>query len=487
MTDKPLAVEYKGKQRLFTYEVFKNLKYGVTETNQNIHSDYSNKEQSGDNKSSSKEDVKEEEEDKSEFYESDQSNKGTTQERDDHHAQSDISLLWKEIKELRDDIKVWMERLIAPLNTIANHIVKNQGLKIELQNPSSSIPVNNQRLETHQSEVIVHKIEDYEAIRGLYPFEIFIKEKLPSLDSKLQKEYSKALDIAGNIAPLAYFLYMNSYLSPQTIKSFVVTWKEYYIEYREFNLEMLKSLFIEKDLKQLETKETLIKKWKQWKRIWYISFGISKDNFPIIEFSSAKKAPKLANSKSVDEIVEEARNVLTSKGKTADALLIHLMYALGSRTGEVKYLRFEDVKNTITATIKVYDIQKRKEKIVSISQELYNEIKQYEKQIKEMKKYFKSIRTTPDEASISGYFIFEECRETISRKFQSKFKGALKNFKLKPKDLRIASILKRSSKYLPDESEVESKSKERKVNKTQRVSSDKEQNSKEQSKGSDLD
>ena len=106
MSDKPLAVEYKGKKRLFTYEVFKKLKYGVTETNQNIHSDYSNKEQSGDNKSSSKDDVKEEEEDKSEFYESDQSNNGTTQERDDHHVQSDISLLWKEIKGLRDDIKV---------------------------------------------------------------------------------------------------------------------------------------------------------------------------------------------------------------------------------------------------------------------------------------------------------------------------------------------------------------------------------------------
>ena len=70
-----------------------------------------------------------------------------------------------------------MERLIAPLNTNANHIVKNQGLEIELQNPSSSIPVNNQRLETHQSEVIVHKIEDYEAIRRLYPFEIFIKKR----------------------------------------------------------------------------------------------------------------------------------------------------------------------------------------------------------------------------------------------------------------------------------------------------------------------
>ena len=64
----------------------KKLKYGVTETNQNIHSDYSNKEKSGDNKSSSKEDVKEEEEDKSKFYESDQSNKGTTQEREKYSS-----------------------------------------------------------------------------------------------------------------------------------------------------------------------------------------------------------------------------------------------------------------------------------------------------------------------------------------------------------------------------------------------------------------
>ena len=104
MSDKPLAVEYKGKQRLFTYEVFKKLKYGVTDTNQNIHIDYNNKEQSGDNKSSSKEDVKEE--DKSEFEESDKSNKRNMQERNYPHTLSNISLLCKEIKGLRDDIKV---------------------------------------------------------------------------------------------------------------------------------------------------------------------------------------------------------------------------------------------------------------------------------------------------------------------------------------------------------------------------------------------
>ena len=151
---------------------------------------------------------------------------------------------------------------------------------------------------------------------------------------------------------------------------------------------MLKSLFIEKDLKQLETKETLIKKWKQWKRIWYSSFGISKNNIPTIEFSSEKKAPKLENSESADEIIEDAWKVLTSRGKTVDALLIHLMYALGLRTEEVKYLKFEDVKNTTNATIKIYDIRKRKEKLIDISQELYNEIKKYEKQIKEKNKFF---------------------------------------------------------------------------------------------------
>ena len=120
------------------------------------------------------------------------------------------------------------------------------------------------------------------------------------------KEYSKVLSLSENIEPLAYFLYMNLYLSLQTMKSFVVTWKEYYKEYREFNLEMLKSLFIEEDLKQLETKETLIKKRKQWKRVWYTSFGISKNNFPTIEFLSEKKALKLENSESGDKIIEDA-------------------------------------------------------------------------------------------------------------------------------------------------------------------------------------
>ena len=44
------------------------------------------------------------------------------------------------------------------------------------------------------------------------------------------------------------------------------TVREYYQEYRGFDIDALKSHFIEKDFKKVETKETLIKKWKQWKR-----------------------------------------------------------------------------------------------------------------------------------------------------------------------------------------------------------------------------
>ena len=40
------------------------------------------------------------------------------------------------------------------------------------------------------------------------------------------------------------------------------------------------------------------------------------------------------------------------------------MYALELRTREVKYLRFEDVKNITNATIKIYDIQRKKRSLL---------------------------------------------------------------------------------------------------------------------------
>ena len=59
---------------------------------------------------------------------------------------------------------------------------------------------------------------------------------------------------------------------------------------------MIKSLFIEKDSKQFETKHKLWRNGNNGKEIKIISFCVNKDNFPTIKPSSTKKALKLLNS-----------------------------------------------------------------------------------------------------------------------------------------------------------------------------------------------
>ena len=61
--------------------------------------------------------------------------------------------------------------------------------------------------------------------------------------------------------------FRNQSLTLKAIRNFVNTYKEYSRDYREFDLQMLKSISIEKIFKQSESQFTLIKKWKQWRRI----------------------------------------------------------------------------------------------------------------------------------------------------------------------------------------------------------------------------
>ena len=58
----------------------------------------------------------------------------------------------------------------------------------------------------------------------------------------------------------------------------------------DFDLKKLKPIYIEKDLKELENKGTLTKKWKQWIRIWMISYEVIPELFPLIKFSSKKES-----------------------------------------------------------------------------------------------------------------------------------------------------------------------------------------------------
>ena len=71
--------------------------------------------------------------------------------------------------------------------------------------------------------------------------------------------------------------------------------------------------------------------------------------------------------------------IRTSKGMTSDSLSIHPMHALLLKTWEVKFLRFKNAMNFEKAKIKVYDMQRSKEKCNEISQNFLYEIKQYKK------------------------------------------------------------------------------------------------------------
>ena len=162
---------------------------------------------------------------------------------------------------------------------------------------------------------------------------------------------------------------------------------------------------------------------------------------------------------------------MTEKGDTTDALLLHLMYELGLRTGEVRYLKFEDISDVKgEPNIKVYDSVKGKIKQVSISQKIYNEINAYENELIGINKWIKSVRKSNKDESITGHFIFEDWKDLISRKFKNKFRGKLAYFNLKPKDVRVASIIDRGSKKSNSKSKLLLNQKYSKVNEEQKLS-----------------
>ena len=50
-----------------------------------------------------------------------------------------------------------------------------------------------------QSEVVMNQIKNYDTIREIYSYEVFIEDKLPHRNEKPEVEYSNKLNIAGKI------------------------------------------------------------------------------------------------------------------------------------------------------------------------------------------------------------------------------------------------------------------------------------------------
>ena len=333
--DKPLAVEYTGKKKWYAYEVFEQLKFDQSERMHILKPQDSQELHSGDFRFDFDEENKQEDQKNSDEDDSASSSDNSEDEIIENYHQADLQSLKKEINDLKNDFHTWMEKISAPLNIIANSIVQNKPPVIEMPIIEENVQVQEENKETPQSKVVIYQVEDLNSIRDKYPYEIFIKDKLPNVDKQSQKKYSKALKLSKNIAPLAFFLFKNTELNASTMKSYAATCKEYYKEYKEFDLEMLKSLYIQKDFMKSESKETLKKKWKQWRRICHVSFGISKSNFPKIQFTSTAKTNKHVQLNLDKDDIENSWKTLAKNGKTEDALLVHIIYELGLRTGEV--------------------------------------------------------------------------------------------------------------------------------------------------------
>ena len=154
---------------------------------------------------------------------------------------------------------------------------------------------------------------------------------------------------------------------------------------------------------------------------------------------------KIVHFDTTKDSIKDAWKILKENGKTRDALLIHLMYALGLRTGEVRLLKFEDVSDKDLLTIKVYRLQRGIIKPMQISQDVYNDIIDIKNELIEKDKYVESIRSTTKSEQVIGHFIFTDSKSSIDKKFKSNFGGILNKFNLRPKDLREISLNERNS------------------------------------------
>ena len=122
------------------------------------------------------------------------------------------------------------------------------------------------------------------------------------------------------------------------------------------------------------------------------------------------------------------------------------MFALALRPGEARLIKFEDVelKNS-QVSIKVYKSKKDRTQQLSISQQLYDEIISYKQHLISNDKYQETTRKTIKGDAVVGHFLFWNFRNAIGIKFKSWFNGATPEFKLRPKDMRIAAISDRNA------------------------------------------
>ena len=205
--DKPLALEYSGEKKWYSYRMFEPLQDGQSDSESSRKFDRSKQVRFEVSSLASGEEEKENHNEHTNSDDSFWSSSSNQDKLDSDYCKTNYESLRNEIKELRNDLKTWMEKIAAPLNIIANFITQNHAQKFESTIRESSIPTPENAQEINQVDVVIHTVEDYQKVRDKYPFETFVRNELAHFDSKSKKVYSKMLKLADNYEPLAFFLF----------------------------------------------------------------------------------------------------------------------------------------------------------------------------------------------------------------------------------------------------------------------------------------
>ena len=156
-----------------------------------------------------------------------------------------------------------------------------------------NINIKQERLEMNydneQCEIVEHQIDKPELFHDPYPYEEFERYQLPNLEKESLKFYKEQLKFAENDKPLAYYFFEQRNLSKDVKAGIRTVYKQFIEKYKSFTLVNLKNHFTNLDITNSKTSSSLSKNWERMKRVATCSFGIKKEEFPKIKFSSSKQ------------------------------------------------------------------------------------------------------------------------------------------------------------------------------------------------------
>ena len=292
-----------------------------------------------------------------------------------------------------------------------------------------------------QCEVMEHSIEVPELFHDPYPFEKFEVNQLPHLEKESLKFYKEQLKFADKDKALAFYFFEHRNLSVGVKAGIKTAYNQFKLKYSIFSIDNLKNYFTNLDITNSMASTSLSLHWERMKRLAICSFGIKKQDFPKIKFSSNKQGREENVSAINKDQYLKAANLLYEKGQYEDALLIHIMWSLASRPNEMLTLRFEDFEDKDgQKSVLYYANKKNQRKKFTISEELYAQVMNF----KEMKvnngTYQIRSFTTPTGKTISGHFVFDLTRSKLQKKFSRKFAKLIPDMKSRPKDIRMSSI-----------------------------------------------